>query len=65
MVTKLDIETYCNRYEELIAIVRSVERRAYSEAVSEKLRTRIQSICKEIKELEVQRYLKEIMLEHA
>ena len=51
MVTKLDIETYCNRYEELLAIVRSVERRAYSEAVSEKLRARIQSICKEIKEL--------------
>ena len=51
MVTKLDIETYCNRYEELFAIVRSVERRAYSEAVSDKLRARVKSICNEIREL--------------
>lgn len=51
MVAKVDIEKYCNQYEELFSLIRCLERRAYSDEVGEKVKQKIESIPSEIKDL--------------
>ena len=51
MVAKVDIEKYCNRYEELFSLVRCLERGTYSDEVGEKLKQKIESVSSEITNL--------------
>jgi hypothetical protein len=51
MVAKVDIEKYCNRYEELFSLVRCLERGTYSDEVGEKLKQKIESVSSEMTNL--------------
>lgn len=51
MVAKLDIEKYCNRFEELFSLVRCLKRGTYSDEVGEKLKQKIESLSSEITNL--------------